>query len=470
MSPDSTMFGMNQKRLKEAEEKYALLEPLIDTYLTEGEKKEHRKEVCQKLGVSGRTLRRYLRTLTREGMGALARKKRRDAGTLRVFSPEVLGKALSLLSQNPQRSVSMLLKLLEADEQIGERVQRLSPSTLYYHLRKAGYDFKNRGREEGGKSYRKFEAQYPNQLWQGDARHGLLLPHPDNPRKTKMTYLFAWVDDFSRKIMAARYYWDEKLPRMEDCFRHAVLRWGLPDRVYCDNGKVFVSSNFDFLVNSLGVRKIHHPPYCAWCKGKIEAVMKTIKRFQTEAHMAGFKTIEELNQTLQAWVEVEYNDKIHSSTGETPNTRWRNTLGNHPPRRISDLDHFNSLFLWREERTINKYGQIQFNKNFYKVQGLGIGETVEIRFDPFDLREIQVFHEGRFFCILKASKLVNEALKHMPEEKKKQDISPEAQFYFSKIREKYLERTRKELEDVYYYPLKEEHMKKEKTDEHDRKG
>jgi hypothetical protein len=224
------------------------------------------------------------------------------------------------------------------------------------------------------------------------------------------------------------------------------------------------------MVNSLGVRKIHHPPYCAWCKGKIEAVMKTIKRFQTEAHMAGFKTIEELNQTLQAWVEVEYNAKIHSSTGETPNTRWRNTLGTHPPRRISDLDHFNSLFLWREERTINKYAQIQFNKNFYKVQGLGIGETVEIRFDPFDLREIQLFHEGRFFCILKASKLVTEALTHIPEEKKKQDISPEAQFYFSKIREKYLERTRKELEDVYYYPLKEEHMKKEKTDEHDRKG
>lgn len=90
------------------------------------------------------------------------------------------------------------MKLLEADEKVSEKVKRISPSTLYYHLKKDGYDFKNRGREEGVKSYyRRFEALYPNQLWQGDARHGIPLPHPQDPRKTRMSYLFAWVDDFS---------------------------------------------------------------------------------------------------------------------------------------------------------------------------------------------------------------------------------------------------------------------------------
>ena len=95
-----------------------------------------------------------------------------------------------------------------------------------------------RGSDPPSGIYRRFKAEYPNQLWQTDVRHGIPLPHPDKAGKRKMTYLFAWVDDFSRKIMDARYYWDEKLPLMEDSFRQVVLRWGLPKKLYYDNGEV----------------------------------------------------------------------------------------------------------------------------------------------------------------------------------------------------------------------------------------
>ncbi len=162
----------------------------------------------------------------------------------------------------------MLMKLLETDEQIASQVRNISPSTLYYHLKEAGYNFINRDEEKSQRMYHRFEALYPNQLWQGDARHGIPLPNPDNPKKNKMTYLFAWMDDFSRKIMYAKYYWGEKLPRMEDCFRHAVLRWGLPEKVYCDNGRVYISNHFLLLVTDLEIKKIHHPAYASWCKGK----------------------------------------------------------------------------------------------------------------------------------------------------------------------------------------------------------
>ena len=168
----------------------------------------------------------------------------------------------------------MLMELLQADEQVGSQVANISPSTLYFHLKQAGHEFRGRGADPPSGTYRRFEADYPNQLWQGDARHGIPLPHPDKAGKRKMTYLFGWVDDFSRKIMAARYYWDEKLPRMEDCFRRAVLRWGRPEKCYCDNGKVYLSKHFLILTSDLGIKKIHHRAYAAWCKGKIELVAK----------------------------------------------------------------------------------------------------------------------------------------------------------------------------------------------------
>ncbi len=456
MQQDNSFFDLNGGQLEEIQNKYALLEPLVDTYLSESEKREYSRQLCSKLGISERTLRRYLQRFREEGIYTLTRKKRSDAGVLRVFSDEILKKALQLLEQNSSRSIPMLMKLLETDEQIASQVRNISPSTLYYHLKEAGYNFKNRDKEKSQRMYHRFEALYPNRLWQGDARHGIPLPNPDNPQKNKKTYLLAWMDDISRKIMYAKYYWDEKLPRMEDCFRHAVLRWGLPEKIYCDNGRVYVSNHFLLLVTDLEIKKIHHPAYAAWCKGKIESVMKLLKKFQSEAVLADFKTIEELNSTLTAWLDVEYDNKIHSSTGEPPNNRWRNNLNAHPPRRIKDIDLFNSLFFWRTEKNINKYGKIQFNKNGYPIHTLPVGEKVELRYDPFDLSEVQVFKDNTFYCKLRASSLVRKTVPGIPEEKKKPTISKETVDYFKNIREKASELKRKEAESIRYSDLLKE--------------
>ena len=66
---------------------------------------------------------------------------------------------------------------------------------------------------------------------QADARDGIWL---DTPEGRKKTYLFLWIDDFSRKILFGKYYFDEKLPALLDSFRYCLLRYGIPLRVYVD--------------------------------------------------------------------------------------------------------------------------------------------------------------------------------------------------------------------------------------------
>lgn len=446
------------KMIMQAEEKYFLIEPLFGHYFASSKKRrEYAQEVCVRLGISKRTLRRYIQKTRDKGAVYLVRKQRSDAGILRAVSSGLIKKAMALLYESSARSVPMLIKLLQVDNEFQLHAQNLKVSTLYYHLHKAGYDFKASEKEKQSKLYHRFEALYAHQLWQGDARHGILLPHPQDIKKTKMTYLFAWVDDFSRKILYACYYWDEKLPRMEDSFRQAVLRWGIPEKCYCDNGSCYISANFTMLVTSLGIRKIHHPPYQAWCKGKVEAVMKVIKQFQNEAKMAGFKTIEELNSALWAWIDLEYNNKIHSSTGETPDNRFKNSMNLHPPKRITDLEAFNALFLFREERTINKYGQIRFNNNFYKVTDLPVGEIVEIRFSPFDITVVQLFHQDKFIRLLQAYKLTNKTLTGIPEEKRKTStVSKQSQAYFSKLREEHLQKQKESADKLQFSKIKED--------------
>ena len=242
------------------------------------------------------------------------------------------------------------------------------------------------------------------------------------------------------------------MPRLEDCFKRGVLRWGIPEKLYCDNGSVYISKQFDFIVKDLDIDKIHHPPYCAWCKGKIENRMKRFLVFQKEAELAGIKTLEELNATLTAWIDLEINKKKHTSTGEVPDERFWNNIEYHPIKRITDLDAFEALFFWRKPSTVNKYGKIQFKKNQYPVKGLAGGSKVEIRYDPFDLSEIHLYHDGKYYSKLIASLLNTPAIEKIPEEKPKEDvkISRDSVRYFEQIRKKYNENLNRNNDNIRF--------------------
>jgi putative transposase len=434
-------YDLSDEQFSEIQTTYAILEPLFSDYLTPHQKRMMRLEVCQKLDIAERTLYQMLKELREEGPICLVRRVRKDKGKYRKFNPVLLDSAKKLLIQNPARSMEMVMKLLKADPEISPLINGISTGTLYSNLRKSGFDLSSLRKSYIDKPFRSFEKDWCNALWQGDARHGIYLPHPEKPDKVKRTYLFAWVDDFSRKILFARYYWDEKLPRLEDCLRQAILRWGLPEKIYVDNGSVYISKQFTCIAASLGIRKIHHPPYRAWCKGKVEAVMKRFKAFQKEAELAGFKTIDELNETLAAWIEIEYNNKLHSSTGETPNSRFYNSTIKYPPKRIKDIDAFNVNFLWREYRIVDKRGFISLFGNSYRLYDIGIGEKVEVRFNPFKLTNIHVYKHKKYVSTVKAYTITNNKLRNLPEENKKSDkqVSKEAVNYFSNLRKKHLE-------------------------------
>jgi len=274
------------------------------------------------------------------------------------------------------------------------------------------------------------------ELIQGDARDGIWLPDP-HTHKMRKTYLFLWIDDFSRRILSARYFWDEKLPRMEQTFKTMILRWGIPLKCYLDNGHVYVARQFAFILSRLGTKKIHHPPYQAWCKGKVEAVMKTLKNeFQAEAQRAGFHTLDELNSALWAWIDIEYNLRNHSSTGEPPAKRFVDALpADH--RRIDDLAWFEALFLLRERRTVSKYGIVKLEGNQYHSDAPH-GTVVEVRYDPFDLRTIWRFEDGRSAETLLPHKIRHSHAQNLAEEASSTaaKVSASASAYFTALRQR----------------------------------
>jgi transposase InsO family protein len=450
---------IDEKELDAFHRRLALVETLIDQSIEETERRQVRHDYLREHGVSERTIRNYLKRYREDGPAGLLF-HRRGAGprSPRIHDETVRAKILSLIEELPRRTVPQLRRLLTGDPEHRDAIEQVSDRTIYRFLNEQGLSQKQRSAKatDGGRrSFHQFQASASMELVQGDARDGIWLPdaYTGKPRKT---YLFAWIDDFSRRILAAKYFWDEKLPRMEQTFKTMILRWGIPKKCYLDNGSVYVAAQFAFVVAQLQIKKIHHRPYQAWCKGKIEALMKTLKtEFQTEAQHAGFQTLEELNTALWAWIEVEYNRRNHSSTGQPPAGRFSSGLPE-DHRRIEDLTWFEALFLLREHRTVSKYGIVKLESNQYRTTAVH-GTVVEIRYDPFDLRSIWRFEDGKSIETLAPHKLINTNSPAVPEERSatQPKVSSAASAYFARLRERQAQ-LRAETDSPRYEKLKSE--------------
>ncbi|MCJ7612553.1 MAG: DDE-type integrase/transposase/recombinase [Candidatus Aminicenantes bacterium] len=429
--------GLSDARFEKSATILELIESLADESLSLNERRQLRDEYRSRYGVSDRTIRNYIARYRQGGAQAFL------APILRTPSPRVHDRELSeailaLVKERPRRTVPKLRKLLAADTRFAQRVEKVSDRSIYRFLLEHGLSQKARYAllcEDGRMSYHRFQAARPLDLVQGDARDGIWLDTKDGKKKT---YLFVWVDDYSRKILSGRYYLDEKLPRMEDTFKRLVLRWGIPLKVYLDNGSVYIAKQFAWILGELKTAKLHHKPYQAYCKGKVEAVNKTIKNdFQAEAQLAGFKTLEELNSAFAAWVDLEYNVRIHSQTGEAPDKRFTDAL-HKDIRRVSDIAWFEALFLMRVSRTLTKYGKIKLESNQYPVTCAPHGSVVEARYDPFDLSRVYIFKDGACAETTSVSKLVNRTAAVSEESRAAEhEVSAHASAYFQVLREQH---------------------------------
>ncbi len=176
-------------------------------------------------------------------------------------------------------------------------------------------------------------------------------------------------------------------------------------------------------------------------------------------------TLEELNTAFWAWDEIEYNERVNSETGETPNQRYLKGLRiakgskDQEPiiRRVTDIETFNAMFLWKDTRTVSKYGKIKLHNNKYPVQSRPPKTVVQVRYDPFYLDEVYIYDvDNTFLEKTTPCKKINNRVPDIPEESKKtvRQVSQDSVNYFTKLREKLLEE-QKSNNDMLFSKLKE---------------
>lgn len=377
--------------------RYQLIARLLDPQIPAEERRawrdwvtahEHAGPDGKRRRVSERTLRRWVALYRAGEFPAMQRPPRRDQGSARRLPDAVLQAAVALKQQEPGRSVPQVIERLQLNGLV--EPGGLHRATLWRQLARQGLG--GRQAPPTGKGLRRFEAEAPGRLYQGDVKYGPYLPDPHDPQRMRRTYLVGFLDDTSRLLTHGEFFWAEDIYALELCFQKAILRRGAPRAVYVDRGLIFQSRLFSYACAELGVEHISATAYHPQGKGKLERYWRTVdEAFLLELRHEPVTSLAALNQRFWAWVEEVYHVRAHSETGQTPLQRW----GQGNQARPVDPGRAAAVFLWRTRRQADATAVIPFEGNRYQLPAQFARQKVEIRYHPLDLQHLQVWQHDR---------------------------------------------------------------------------
>jgi putative transposase len=398
--PQKEGSSMNKEQKREvAVFRFGVIHDLVGgVRLQRGDQQRLLREKCEKRWVIPYSARSRLTRTTilrwvkryKESNGKLESlypTERSDQGVSRKLDEETSLALIHLRKELPKVPVRDLIETMHK-RRLALPGRKLSLSTVYrllhrHHLRgSAG---------PGPQDRRKFEAELPNDLWQSDSMHG---PQVDVDGRMKKTYLLAFLDDHSRLVPHAQFYLSEGLSSYLHALEQALLRRGLPRKLYLDNGPAFRSRHLEDVAASLGIALIHSSPYKPQGRGKIERFFRTVR----SQFLSGFrgKGLEDLNEALDLWLQDVYHQRKHTSTGKSPFDRFTAHMQCIRPAP-KDLKNY---FRRHTRRRVAKDRTITLNGNLYEAPVPLIGKQVLCLYHDDQPQEVEVIHEHKPYGLL----------------------------------------------------------------------
>ncbi len=390
---------MNDEKKREiALFRYGIIHDFVAVSLSREEKrslmeaKEQQKWIIpysSKTSISKTTMWRWIKQYKDSGRSieSLFPHKRKDKGHKRAIDDETGAALLQLRKDLAHYPVTELLKEMKRRNLIPAG-RMLTLSSAYRYLQQHGSSRSKALQIDR----RRFEAEKANDIWQSDVMHG---PHVLESGRMKKTYLIAFIDDHSRLIVHAQFYFSENTNTFMQAFRCALESRGIPKKLYVDNGSAFRSKHLEWVCASLGISLIHAKPYSPQGKGKIERFFRTVR--STVMHRDRKSDLMGLNDVFNIWLMDGYHERVHSSTGKTPWERYSKHLSQiiSPPKDL--YLHFRK----KARRRVSKDRVIKLEGRCYEAPAQLIMEQVILLYLPEKQCEIELFHKEISYGFLK---------------------------------------------------------------------
>jgi len=317
-----------------------------------------------------KTFKSWLRSYRLAGFDGLKPKTRTDKGASRIVDEQLAQIITHKFDEFPYLNVAGLYRMLVDEGCIVNGIPCENTVRTFvrcHHLKPQAHDPVPR---------KKFEKPHINELWLSDFMHGHHFSIDGAKRKL---FLCGVIDDHSRLIVGATWTLSENTEALELVLKDAFLTYGLPKRLYCDNGAVYASSHLQIVCARLAVALLHSKPYDSPARGKIERFWRTVREgFLPLVSTAQTYSLEQFNLLFADWLDKQYHRRIHHGIAQTPLDRYLDDAQTTPVTRMT-RDELDRFFYQTFTRRVKNDATVSLDATLFEVPARYIGANVELR-------------------------------------------------------------------------------------------
>jgi transposase InsO family protein len=351
----------------------------------------HVTDVAALLGVSRKTVHKWLRRYAAQGLKGLADKSSRPDTCPHQMTPAIEARVVEMRRAHPGWGPRTIRTHLEREG--------ISPlpgrSSIHRALIRHGLiDPTTRKRRRS--DYKRWERSRSMELWQMDVvgRFHLL-----GGTEVKVV---TGVDDHSRFCVCARIVARATAHPVVAALRLALATHGVPAGILTDNGKVFTARFgtgpgpvlFDQMCTANGIRHLLTAPYSPTTTGKVERFHKTLRKEFFAEHDYRHATGEAAQAALDAWVREYNHDRPHQSLGDRPPIERFRLVGVGLEVAEDEREREPEEETRRPpgvRRFVDANGRISLTSTRYPVGKVFVGESVEV---VCQRGLVEILHDG----------------------------------------------------------------------------
>jgi transposase InsO family protein len=274
---------------------------VITAVVLEGRSKS---EVARDYDVSRTWVQQLVKRYESEGAAAFEPHSRRPHHRPRAVGAAVKDKIVrlrkTLAKQGYDAGAATIAEHLTRDPTV---TKVPAVSTIWRILTRRGF-IAPQPQKRPRSSWKRFQAQQPNELWQADVTHWQLA---DNTP----VEILDMLDDHSRLALASTARPVTTGADVVDTFTAAITQWGTPAGALTDNGAIFTAKQrgdgrtaLEITLGELGIKYSRSRPYHPQTCGKVERFHQTLKKHLRALPPAA--TIDELQHQIDDFL-VYYN-------------------------------------------------------------------------------------------------------------------------------------------------------------------
>lgn len=394
-----------KKNAEIAQFRFALIAPVIQGLFPDASATAYYKRVTaspltlpdgSRVSYSYKTLEKWKSLYNTGGLDALMPSARSDKGFSRALTDEAIAEIYRIKQEHPRMNATRIHEHLVRNSFLRSTVSVDSVQRFIRHN-----DLKS-ARDPNLRDRKAFEEDKFGKIWQADTCY---LPYITEDGRSRRVFCIMIIDDHSRLLVGGELFYNDNAYNFQKVLKNAIATYGIPDKLYVDNGCSYSNEQLSMICISLGILLLHTRVRDGASKGKVERHFRTLKeRWLYTLDLDAITSLKQFNDLLRDYMRF-YNTSFHRGINERPLDRYE--ASRDYPRKPESREWLDDCFFNRISRKVRKDSTITIDKICYDVPMQFISAKVDIRYLPDDMDSAFILFEDQRFPIRRTNRNEN---------------------------------------------------------------